>query len=267
MPTQSDPFLEAGFAGRPIDHCLVVDAHGHLGENPRFPIIDTTVETQIAAMDRMGIDIFYASAIPGLFSQQARRANDLMLEAMRRYPGRIYGYMVADVAYEARIVPELERCLAAGMRAIKIHSGFDMYRYDNPSYAPLFEFAEAHSLPLLAHTWGQEIGWLEPLFSKCPNASFLLAHSGVTERENYARVAREYPNVYLETCFSGSPRGLIEYFFAQGLADKMIWGSDAIFMGAEQQIGRALFARISPEEKRKFLGANAARVLKLPIGA
>jgi predicted TIM-barrel fold metal-dependent hydrolase len=88
-----------------------------------------------------------------------------------------------------------------------------------------------------------------------------MGHSGSAQLDKYIRLGREYPNVYLELCFSVSPRGLVEKLADAGLADKTIWGSDTLFMSAAQQIGRVLFARISPEDKEKILGSNARRAL------
>ena len=49
-----------------------------------------------------------------------------------------------------------------------------------------------------------------------------------------------------------------------GLVDRIVWGSDAMFMDGSQQIGRVLFAQIPPEDKEKILGLNARRALRLP---
>ena len=91
--------------------------------------------------------------------------------------------------------------------------------------------------------------------------SFILGHAGAVAREHYVRLGHQYPNVYLELCFSACPRGLVEYFVGEGLAHKMLWGSDCIFMSMEQQIGRVIFAQISEGDKRLILGETAARVL------
>jgi predicted TIM-barrel fold metal-dependent hydrolase len=56
---------------------------------------------------------------------------------------------------------------------------------------------------------------------------------------------------------------MIEYFIAQGVEDKLVWGSDAVFMSAPAQLGRVLFARITPEQKAKILSANGRRALGL----
>jgi hypothetical protein len=261
----SDAFTERAFAGRPLDHCLVVDAHGHLGDNPNTPIPDTSLETLIAGMDRMGIDVFCCSAIPAIYNQ-ARLGNDVVIRAVQRYPHRIFGYMCADIGYPGRVLPELERCLAAGLRGIKIysHSIHPGFAYDNPVFAPVLEFAQVHSLPLLAHTFSvKELGDLEPCFSRYDRVRFILAHTGSCGADPYIRLAKTYPNVYLETCLSVCPRGLIERLVAEAVTERVLWGSDQVFMDASQQLGRVVFARISEADKRKILGENAARVLRI----
>ncbi len=264
----SDSFASRAFAGQPIDHCRVIDAHGHLSENPNVPLPDTSLQTLVARMDLMGVDVFCCSAIAAIYNQ-ARLGNDQVIEAVQRYPRRIFGYMAADVGYPQRTLPELERCLAAGLRGIKIyshsiHAGFE---YDNPVFRPVFEFANHHALPILAHTFSEkELGDLEPQVSLYPRIRFIMAHTGSCGAASYVRLARAHPNVYIETCFSICPRGLFETLVAEGVTDKVLWGTDAYFMDASQQLGRIVFARIGEDDKRRILGENAARVLHIGGG-
>lgn len=263
----SHQFEMKALAGRPIDNCLLIDAHGHLGENPGFPVPDSSLEGLIAGMDRMGIDVFCPSAVPAIMGQ-AERGNNIIINAVRRYPKRIFGYMAVDIGYPRRIIPELERCLAAGLRAIKIwsHGARPGYDYDHLNYKSVYEFADAHNLPILAHTFSlKELVHLEKKIQEFTCVRFILAHAGSVSRELYARLAGEYENVYIETCLSASPRGLVEYFVNQKITEKILWGSDAIFMSASQQIGRILFAQISEEHKRMILGKNAERALRISL--
>lgn len=254
-----DAFESRALSGQPLDHCLVIDAHGHLGNDAAFPLYDDSLESILATMDRIGIDVFCAS--PHLvLSSYATEGNDIVIAAFRRYPQRIFPYMITDIRRPESVRPELERCLAAGLRAIKIHSQ-NGPPYSHPNYHTLYQFADWHRLPILAHTEGRELHDLESCFAAYTNVSFILAHAGTSEKENYARVARQYPNVYLETCVSPRSRGLIEYFVDQGLADKMLWGSDMTFISAEHQVGRVVFAEIAEADKKKILGSNAERVL------
>lgn len=262
---QQDSFVQKGFCGQPIDQCLVIDAHSHLDENPIFPFLDTSLETLVARMDRLGIATVCVSSLVAIYGK-ARLGNDRIITAMRRYHGRFFGYMCVDPGYPERIVPEMERCLAAGVRGVKIHSYATrpLLAYDSPNLTPLYEFTNAHGLPLLVHSFtSEELQQLQPQFARYPRVNFILGHTGACGLSPYMRLAREYANVYMETCLSLSPRGLIETIVAEGLGDKVLWGSDEVFMDASQQLGRVLFARVAESDKRAILGGNAARVLHM----
>ena len=258
----SDPFLERGFRGLPIDCCPVIDAHGHLGECPSIALVDSTAASLLRAMDRMGIRMTAVSAVPALMGDAAY-GNRLVEAAVRAHPDRFFGYMAADAGYPERIIPELERSLAGGCRGVKVWSSGERsgLPYDHVNYLPIFEFAQAHRLPVLAHTWGAELDQLEPAILRYPDITWLLAHTGSVDKPKYLRLGKLYPNVYLELCFSAAPRGLVEELVGEGLAEKLVWGSDAVFMSATQQIGRVLFAQIPPEDKARILGGNAMRAL------
>ncbi len=257
----SDAYLDAVYARRPLPG-TIIDAHAHLGPDACSPYVTHDLERIVAGMDRLGVALMCVSAIPALYGDAAR-GNRLVETAIRQYPRRFFGYMCADIGYPERILPELEHCLSAGFRGIKVwsygaHPGLP---YHHAHYQPVFAFAAEHRLPVLAHTWGGELEQLEPLVRQYPRVNWLLAHTGSNLKAEYIRLARQYPNVYPELCFSPCPRALLEELVAAGLEDKLLWGSDAIFMDGAQQIGRVVFARITPQQKAKILGLNAARVL------
>ncbi len=262
-PHPADDALAAcGKAGTPLTDYLVIDAHAHLGATSGFPYVDRSPEGLVAAMDRLGIRRAYVSHTAAIYGLD-RLGNDGILEAVRRFPERLRGYMALNVGYAETILPEMERCYAAGLRAIKIWSYGNRagLRYDHPNYELIYDFANAHGLPILAHTWGDEVDQLEGAFKKYPRINWLLAHTGSKDLPKYLRAANAYPGVHLETCFSPCPRGLIERLVASVPLEKIVWGTDQIFMNAAHQLGRVLFARITLEQKLAILGANAARIL------
>lgn len=258
-----DYFTRQAFAGAPLTGATVIDAHAHLGANPQFAFPDSSVAGLIATMDRIGVQMACVSSIPAIYGS-SDRGNAEILAAVAQYPDRLFGYLVVDPGYPERVTAQLARGLARGMRGIKLHS-HGGFAYDHPHYQPVYEAAAARSMPLLAHTWSDaELDQLEAHFRTYPQINFLLGHSGAVSREHYVRLGREYDNVFLELCFSVCPRGLVEYFVGEGMARKLLWGSDAIFMSMEQQIGRVVFAQIPEADKRLILGENATRALRLP---
>ncbi len=257
-----DIFAQHGKAGTPLDGLFVMDCHCHLGPTRRLKSLDTSVETVVPVMDQLGVDVAAVSAIPAAMSG-ILKGNDLVIDALQRYPGRFFGYMVVNPQYPAEAEVELERCLDAGMRGVKVHS-MQGTNYEEPCYDLVWAFAAAHNLPVLAHAGGKDILEYESLFSRFPTVTWIMAHAGIADPEIYLQVGKEYENVVIETCYSGCPRGMIEYFVDGGLEDKILWGTDVAFMSAAPQLGRVLFARITPAQKAKILGLNARRIFRLP---
>jgi predicted TIM-barrel fold metal-dependent hydrolase len=257
-----DDLAARGKAGAPLHDILVIDAHVHFGVVAGFPCKDGGPDELVAAMDRLGIRYAYVSNLAAVYGLD-RTGNDELLAALRRHPARLRGYMTLNPGYPATILPEMERCHAAGLRAVKIWSYGNRpgLPYTHANYAIIFDFANTHGLPILAHTWGEEVDQLEPAFKKYGRINWILAHTGCRELEKYVRAANTYERVYLETCFSSCPRGLFERLVAAVPITKILWGSDQIAMNAAHQLGRVLFARIAPAQKRAILGENAARVL------
>ena len=259
-----DVFAAAGRAGRPLAGEMVIDAHAHFGHGPDFPIIRPTPQSLVASMDRLGIQMSCVSSIPAIFGD-VEHGNALVAEAVRDFPGRIFGYLVVDVGYPEKVAAQLAGGRAAGFRGVKVWSYGSRpgLPYNHPNYEPVFAYANEHALPVLAHVFGPELDELAGHIRRFQNIRWLLAHIGSGELEKYMRFARDFPTVYVELCLSACPRGLIEQLVAAGLEDKVIWGSDAVFLDQGSQLGRVLFAEIPLETKRKILGRNAHRALGL----
>lgn len=256
----SDVFVELGKAGAPVSDLVVIDCHAHLGEANGFEIIDSSAEGLVRVMDRMGVALTAVASLPACIGGVIGKGNDQIIDAVQRYPTRIFGYMSVNPHYRHEAVAELNRCLRAGLRGIKVHS-LQGTRYHHPAYSVVWEFAAEHNLPVLAHGGPQEIEDLEPCFSRYPTVRWIVAHAGMAaEREPFVRVALTYPNVFVDPTFSTCPRGMIEWLVAQGLEDKLLWGSDSVFLNAPAQMGRVLFARITTEQKAKILSDNARRI-------
>jgi predicted TIM-barrel fold metal-dependent hydrolase len=250
--------------GRKIVGELIIDAHGHVGHGPDFPLIRPTAASMVASMDRLGVQVTAMSSIPAIFGD-AEHGNALVAEAIGVYPDRFFGYLVVDVGYPDKVAAQLAGGRAAGFRGVKVWSygARAGLPYDHPNYEPVFGYANEHAMPVLAHVFGPELGELEGYIRRFPRIRWLLAHIGSTELEKYMTFAREFPTVYVELCLSGCPRGLVEHLVAAGLEDKVIWGSDAVFLDQGSQLGRVLFAQIPVAAKRKILGLNARKALGL----
>ena len=103
-------------------------------------------------------------------------------------------------------------------------------------------------------------------FSKdYPKIKWVLAHAAGGADPDSVQTAKELPNIWLETC--GSPTLLHGISFAvnNGLADKILFGSDMPLFDYRHQIAKVTTIDASEEDKKKILGLNAIKLLDLKI--
>ena len=234
-----------------IGDCEVIDFHGHPG---RWYNAHMTPAKLFPALDAVGIDrsVIFTAALVG------------------EYPDRFIGFAYVSPLMPERMVSELDRAIGQlGLSAIKLYPPFVCIPFDDPIWWPIYEFADDRELVVLWHT-GIEGGsapmHMAGVASRFERASFVAGHSGNCPplRRQAIDVAREYPNVFLETCSTFRTPGVIEQLVGEAGADRVLFGSDIPLMDPRSQLGKIITADISDEDKRLVLGGNARRLLKLP---
>jgi len=251
--------LERARRGEPLTDLGVIDMHGHLGRWG-FVIPDTSPAALVATMDRAGVGSIVVSAMSCMSGDAA--GNGMVLAAMREHPGRIEGYVTVWPGSAEQVRADVTAAFEAGFVGLKLHD-FNGFGYTDAAYEPALALADERRAPVLLHTWGTDEQFLaaRALSARHPDISLLLAHSGCKNVDEYAKIARDRPNVFLDTSFSAAPRGLIAELVGAAGADNVVWGSDAIFLCMPQQLGRVLGADIPDGDKLKLIAANARRIL------
>ena len=253
--------LERGRRGERLDDLDIVDIHGHLGRSP-FGVPELSPASLVATMDRLGVATSVCSHTHCMYAGWSD-ANGEVLDAIRAFPGRIAGYLVLWPSSADDVKREAERYLDAGFMGVKLHNATG-FRYTDLAYGPALAAADERRMPVLLHTWARddEFEDVERLATAYPHASFILAHSGVSGSiDAYGRLARDWANVHLDLCMSLTPPGHVDRLVAAAGVDKVLWGSDAIFLNMTQQLGKVLGARLDDDDKRRLLSANARRLL------
>jgi len=254
------PLMQKARLGRPLGLMPCIDMHGHIGRY-LSPIPDFRAASLVRSMDKAGIRKTMVSHI-NCMNFDARWGNDVVAKEMRTHPGRIEGYATVWPDSPKNVLNEIKRCLKLGFGGIKLYNACGI-RYNDLVYVSAWEIANGRHLPVLMHTWGDEptLGDVRAMAEKYPGAVLLAGHSGSNAVEKYIALAKEFPNVYLELCFSMGPRGLVERFVRNVGAEKIVFGSDALFYSLHHQVGKVVGAKISEHEKKLILGQNAARIL------
>ena len=265
--------------------CPIVDMHGHFGPLRAGYLPSQPVEKLRRRLKRCGVKRLVCSAHDGLFGD-LEGANEALQEAILQYPDTFLGYWVVNPHFHESIAnagAAYEQ--SQGFVGFKLAPDYHNYPVDGERYAPVLEYANAHGLLVLSHTWGkspysspQQIG---EAASRYPNAIFLMGHSGYGDWEASLEVARACPNVYLELTavyvshdFSLSPsgagqspagwlhvNGIIEHMVATVSSERMLFGTDMPWYSPHYAAGAILFARISDEARHDIMHRNAERLL------
>lgn len=236
-------------------------------------------EDLVEAMDRAGVDQSVVFGFGWRDMDLCRRANDYIIEAVARYPGRLIGFGIVNPAAGAEAVCEVERCAAAGLRGIgELMPDGQGFRLDEgKTMAAMVEVAVAHRLVLLVHC-SEPVGHLYPgkgtvtpdeviRFARLfPQATLVCAHwgGGTIFYELMPEVARIMSNVYYDT--AASPflyRDDIFELAALWAPSKVLFGTDFPLITAERLMGRMQAARVPTATLRRMLGGNAWRVLRI----
>ena len=248
---------------------MIIDSHAHIGAMPG--LFAGNAEEVLAHGDRLGFDKMFISHVGGL-KYDFHEANRELAADIRRHPDRILGYVAIPTAYFGQeAIDELLRGVEMyGMRGLKIYSqpaagGYQtLYSIDSPGHYPLIEKAAELRCPILAHATPQEI---DRVASIVPEALLIMAHAGgmppaYGDWQRALAVAREHPNVYLDTTSSMVDAGYIEAFVAGVGPERVLFGTDIPLLDPATQLSKVTDAEIDDAAKRLILGGNMTRLLE-----
>jgi len=263
--------LNTATRGLPVDHIPVIDPHTHVlhdggmgGAYIAMPHGDA--DHMIRRNRRLGIDRFCCSSWIGIWIDY-RRGNELIHDLTQRYPDDIIGYATIDPKKSDDVAADVHRCHDVyGFPGLKPYNPRVGLPYNSPLYDLWYTkgnaiggFVKLHQTAI-GDAYLQEVA---DLAERYPNMNYLLAHSAWTwevARER-ADFVRNRPNVYLDLTFTSVLHGVVEFFVEEGLADKVLFCTDAPFRDPIPQFGWVVYSRIEEADKEKVLGGNALRVL------
>jgi len=243
------------------------DCHAHMGRWV-FPVFrDGSAEAMIPVMDRFGVTdmVITHHACMGPFPTEGNR---LAKEAADRFPGRIYAWCGYSPHYKDEGADLLERVFADPcFVGIKLHPGTHDTNIDDPRYRPAFEFANAHSLPILIHSWvggGCRPELVAKAATDFPSAQVIIGHHGGGYdgfKETVEWMARQR-NLYCDTVASELAYKMVDRLAEAVGAGRVLFGSDIPFIDLGGQLGKILYSRISDADKADILGGNFLSILR-----
>ncbi len=262
---------DACLTGTVLRDELIIDAHTHMGPWYNFHVPEEgTAASMVHAMDLVGIDTVIASPHIAI-GPDWRQGNEDVAAAAGEFPGRILPFVTVNPNYSReQVEAEIARWeKETGVLAFKLHPSCHGRRASDQGYFPVYEYADAHSLPILSHCWdGDSCGGtstVNGLAGMFPNVSFIIGHSASSWEVMHAAAleATRRENVYLDLTGSRLLRGLLEEMVRRVGAHRVLLGTDMPFIDPRPGLGRVLRADLSDDDKRLILGLNAKRVFGL----
>ena len=257
-------------SGTAPERDVVINAHDHL-HHRGFKDWREYDRRVIEAADKLGVDQICCSILPPerpTTLEGFRLCNQWLLEAMRRFPGRILGYVFVNPGYQREALEEVRRYVEDyGFIGVKLYND---YVVTEPVVAPLLELAGRMKIPILHHA--AHASWLSPpqprvsdagniaeAARRFPETTLICAHiCGGGDWEWTAKTLRTAPTVYLDTSGSVIDEGTVEFAVRMLGAERLLFACD---MSWTAGAGRIRSAELSPEDRRKILGANMQRIL------
>ena len=260
-----DRIAEAVKKGIALADTLVIDCHCHLGGIKNFYVPETSAASMVAVMDTLGVDKACISSFPAI-SSDYRMGNELLFEALSKFPDRFLGYATANPNYPDDMVPELDRCFSVDrVIGIKLHPSAHGCSIDHANNHIVYRYAVQHHLPILIHVWGQkEVREIDGIADRYEDLTLIMGHGGAEIRamEMAVEVVKRHENVYVDLAVSIAREGNVEWFVQQMGAQRILFGTDMPFLDPRPTLGRVALAQISEPDKKKILSENFQNILK-----
>ncbi|MGQ9585040.1 MAG: amidohydrolase family protein [Anaerolineae bacterium] len=248
---------------------------GLLYESPKARM--ATGEDLVAEMDQSGVDVSVTFGFAWSDMALCQENNDYVLDACRRYPGRLVGFGCVQPRAGREAVREVERCLAEGMAGIgelmPDGQGFDLddARVMGPVVAALVEAGA----PLMVHTSepvGHDYcgkgtvmpGTVYNFARMYPELTLICSHwgGGLPFYELMPEVRKALARVCYDT--AASPLLYDDRIFpllVGMMPDKVLFGTDYPLLRQRPFVERVRESGLDREAQALVLGQNALRVL------
>ncbi|MDZ7310953.1 MAG: amidohydrolase family protein [candidate division KSB1 bacterium] len=264
-----DPILVHAKAGKPLDDILVIDAHAHIAHDEAVgtgfmhqPFSDDKSMFERAKL--MGIDAMCISSWLGIWTDY-EDGNEIVHNAMMRYPGFYHGYATLQPQYIKNWEAELRKVHEQyKMQGLKPYHPRTNIPYNDKLWAPWFEYGNRMNAYALLHPSPNFTAEINEIAPKYPNITFIIAHCGSsfeTARQGID-AALKFPNVFLEITLTSVTYRVIEFMVKHVGAERVLFGTDQPMRDPIPQFGWMAYSHCTFEEKKKMFGLNMKKIIE-----
>lgn len=249
---------------------MIWDLHCHFSGVPG-PTIEDRTRQILAYADRMGVQrLVFFMGWP--WSQNPtpddlRRQNDQVLEALSKWPDRLFGFAYLSGHHPRESLQEIQRCIADGpMVGVKL---WVARKCSDEALDPIIARCGELKAAIYQHTWlktqGNYEGESTPmdlalLAARHPTVPIICGHTG-GDWTRGIRAVRGHQNVSIGIGGSEPTSGFVEMAVRELGAHRVIYGSDAGGRSFASQLAKVYGAEVPAAAKQLILGQNLKRML------
>ena len=193
--------------------------------------------------------------------------NEVAYKAMQKYPGRIEGCVYVN-PLEPDCLDLIDKYVKLGFKAIKLQPLRHDYCADSESVDPILDKADEHRIPVCIHSGHPpySLPWqIGLLAERHPNCKVLMIHMGHGHGvyiDAALKMARRYPNIYLE--MSGMPMHtkIKEAYDTVG-HDRIMFGTDGPFHHPTVEMQKVLMCGVDEQDLEDIFYNNAKKLFNV----
>ena len=214
--------------------------------------------------------------------QRFRDFNTWLVDAVAQLPQLTPFVGVDPTAFNpAENVDHLREMVERGARGIKLHPVVQRFEPDDPRMHPVYEACRDMGLAVLSHTGSAKSGetYADPdgfaaVLDRYPGLTVVLAHLGGGRWRQTGSLAATFPDVVFDLCeivaWTGAPNAPtgeeLSALIREIGAERVMLGTDFPWYDLDRTVEQVMdLPGLSGEEKEGILGANAVRILGLPV--
>lgn len=246
---------------------MVIDIHGHLGASwLAWAPNRVDADGLVRLYDEFGVDKACISS--WLIYYDPPAGNDEIYRACQKHPDRFIGFAVVSPRYGKEAVKEIDRCVQElGMKGLgELHPSISSWHADSPAVDPIMERARHYNLPVLLHSWSDSYSHpraIGNVAARFPDVTIIMAHMGFDEWFEAIQVAKQHPNLMLDTAGTLSEVIVLKTAVEEIGSHRVFFGSDAPALNLGAELAKVKHGIIPEEGKALILGENARLLLKL----